>query len=60
MDDLLIEDIDDELIREVHDRALRNGRTIDQEVIYLLERSLAHESKMREVGHRKDKPTSSA
>jgi len=60
MDDLLIEGVDDELIREVHERALWNGRTIDQEVTYLLERGLAQEAKMREVEHRKDKPTSSA
>jgi plasmid stability protein len=59
MDDLLIEDIDDGLVRELHDRALRNGRTVDQEVIYRLERGLALEAKTREVGSGKDKPISS-
>jgi plasmid stability protein len=54
VDDLLIEDLDDDLIRQVQERALRNGRTVDKEVIYLLERGMAEESRMNGVARRKD------
>jgi hypothetical protein len=48
MDDLLIEGIDDETLRLIQESALRNGRTVDQEAIHLLELGVAAERKERE------------
>jgi hypothetical protein len=41
MDDLLIEDIDDDLIRDIQELADRDGCTFDEEAIRLLELGLA-------------------
>jgi plasmid stability protein len=54
MDDLLIEDLDEDLIRQLQERALQSGRTVDQEVIYLLERGLLEEAKQAELARRQD------
>jgi hypothetical protein len=49
MDDLLIEDIDGDLVREIEERALRSGRTVDDEAIRLLELGLIELKKQRRM-----------
>jgi argininosuccinate synthase len=48
MDDLLIEDIDDDLVREIEESARKHGKTFNEEVIYLLEVSFARELAARD------------
>jgi hypothetical protein len=42
MDDLLLEDVDDDLIRQIEESARKHGITFSDEAIRLLEVGLAH------------------
>jgi hypothetical protein len=52
MDDLLIEDVDDDLVRDVQILADRHGCTFDKEAIRLLELGLAAKKRAMQVSMR--------